>query len=204
MSIAASVRAEHTAPAAAGVSTKPRGSEKRLRYLLWVGSRCSAPLPAGAVWPAAADKTLVGDGTPVVSSTGARFGLNLIPAVGAQGQLHFMLTNGRVTAAVFMDFLKRLLVDARTLSRRRGHPLAGAGIDYQHEHQQGRAPCTDGRRGSCAGQLHADFDGWHHIARRGAALPGEGWGCYPVTLGSQQPGARRQARSLCSSHCRCS
>ena len=50
----------------------------------------------------------------MVSSTGARFGVNLISAVSAQGQLRFMLTKGRVTAAVFMDFLKRLLVNART------------------------------------------------------------------------------------------
>jgi Transposase and inactivated derivatives len=33
--------------------------------------------------------------TPVVSSTGARFGVNLISAVSAQGQLRFMLTKGR-------------------------------------------------------------------------------------------------------------
>ncbi len=50
--------------------------------------------------------------TPVVSSTGARFGANLISAVSAQGQLRFMLTKGRVTAAVFIDFLRRLLVNA--------------------------------------------------------------------------------------------
>ncbi|MDE2465013.1 MAG: IS630 family transposase, partial [Alphaproteobacteria bacterium] len=50
--------------------------------------------------------------TPIVSSTGARFGANLISAVSAQGQLRFMLTKGRVTAAVFIDFLKRLLVGA--------------------------------------------------------------------------------------------
>lgn len=52
--------------------------------------------------------------TPVVSSTGARFGANLISAVSAQGQLRFMLTKGRVTAAVFIEFLKRLLVNATT------------------------------------------------------------------------------------------
>ena len=52
--------------------------------------------------------------TPIVSSTGARFGANLISAVSAQGQLRFMLTKGRVTAAVFIDFLKRLLVGAET------------------------------------------------------------------------------------------
>jgi transposase len=52
--------------------------------------------------------------TPVGSSTGARFGANLISAISAQGQLRFMLTKGRVTAAVFIEFLKRLLVNATT------------------------------------------------------------------------------------------
>jgi transposase len=50
--------------------------------------------------------------TPVVSSTGARFGANLISAISAQGQLRFMLTKGRVTALVFIEFLKRLLINA--------------------------------------------------------------------------------------------
>ncbi len=50
--------------------------------------------------------------TPVVSTTGARFGANLISAISAQGQLRFMVTPGRVTAAVFIEFLKRLLVNA--------------------------------------------------------------------------------------------
>lgn len=50
--------------------------------------------------------------TPIVSSTGARFGVNLISAVSAQGQLRFMLTKARVTAPVFIEFLKRLLVNA--------------------------------------------------------------------------------------------
>ncbi len=50
--------------------------------------------------------------TPIVSSTGARFGVNIISAVSARGQLRFMLTKGRVTAAVFIEFLQRLLVQA--------------------------------------------------------------------------------------------
>ena len=50
--------------------------------------------------------------TPVVSSTGARFGANLISAISAQGELRFMLTKGRVTAEVFIEFLRRLLVNA--------------------------------------------------------------------------------------------
>jgi transposase len=47
--------------------------------------------------------------TPVVSSTGARFGLNLISAVSAQGEFRFMTVKGRVGAPVFIDFIKRLL-----------------------------------------------------------------------------------------------
>ena len=50
--------------------------------------------------------------TPIVSSTGARFGVNLMSAVSARGELRFMVTKGRVTAAVFIAFLKRLLVNA--------------------------------------------------------------------------------------------
>jgi transposase len=50
--------------------------------------------------------------TPIVSSTGARYGVNMISAVSAQGQMRFMLTKARVTAKVFIEFLKRLLVNA--------------------------------------------------------------------------------------------
>lgn len=47
--------------------------------------------------------------TPVVSSTGARFGLNLISAVSAQGEFRFMTVKGRVGATQFIDFIRRLL-----------------------------------------------------------------------------------------------
>jgi transposase len=47
--------------------------------------------------------------TPVVSSTGARFSLNLISAVSAQGEFRFMVLRGRVGAAQFIEFIKRLL-----------------------------------------------------------------------------------------------
>jgi transposase len=47
--------------------------------------------------------------TPVVHTTGARFGLNLISAVSPRGELRFMIVKGRMTAAKFIDFLKRLL-----------------------------------------------------------------------------------------------
>jgi len=47
--------------------------------------------------------------TPVVSSTGARFGLNIISAVSAQGEFRFMCVKGRIGARQFVDFLKRLI-----------------------------------------------------------------------------------------------
>ena len=53
--------------------------------------------------------------TPVVSTTGARFGLNLISAVSAQGEFRFMVAKGRVGARVFVDFLERLIYNAKRL-----------------------------------------------------------------------------------------
>ncbi len=47
--------------------------------------------------------------TPVVSTTGARFGCNMISAISARGTMRFMLTEDRITGEVFVDFLKRLI-----------------------------------------------------------------------------------------------
>lgn len=62
--------------------------------------------------------------TPVVISTGARFGLNLISAVSAQGEFRFMTVKGKVGAARFIDFLKRLIhnVDRMIFLIVDGHP----------------------------------------------------------------------------------
>jgi transposase len=49
--------------------------------------------------------------TPVVKATGARFSINMLSAVSAQGALRFMLHEGTVNATVFIDFCKRLLRD---------------------------------------------------------------------------------------------
>lgn len=48
--------------------------------------------------------------TPIVKATGARFGFNMLSAVNAQGHFRFMTVEGTVTATVFREFLKRLLV----------------------------------------------------------------------------------------------
>ncbi|MFA6111034.1 MAG: IS630 family transposase [Candidatus Latescibacterota bacterium] len=60
---------------------------------------------AGSTWAAKGR-------TPVVSSTGARFGLNLISAVNAQGLFRFAVVKGRVNATVFVDFIKQLMHQA--------------------------------------------------------------------------------------------
>src|SRR3954471_10584247 len=50
--------------------------------------------------------------TPTVTATGARYGLNMISAISAKGALRFSVFTGTLTAARFLDFLKRLVHDA--------------------------------------------------------------------------------------------
>lgn len=50
--------------------------------------------------------------TPVIKTTGARFGLNVISAVTARGDFRFMCYSGSFTAATFLEFIKRLLKGA--------------------------------------------------------------------------------------------
>ena len=47
--------------------------------------------------------------TPVVETTGARFGINLISAVNRLGEMRFMCVEGKANADVFIDFLNRLV-----------------------------------------------------------------------------------------------
>jgi transposase len=46
------------------------------------------------------------------SAPAARFELNQISAVSAQGEFRFMTVEGRVNAGVFIDFIKRLVHNA--------------------------------------------------------------------------------------------
>lgn len=50
--------------------------------------------------------------TPVVTVTGRRFSFNMISAVSPRGEIRFMIHEGSVTAPVFKEFLKRLMVGA--------------------------------------------------------------------------------------------
>jgi transposase len=48
--------------------------------------------------------------TPVVEATGARYGMSLISAISARGQMRFMIKEkGGVNAEVFIEFLRRLI-----------------------------------------------------------------------------------------------
>jgi transposase len=61
---------------------------------------------AGTTWAPAGQ-------TPIVLSTGQRFGLNLISAVSAKGLLRFMAVRGRIAAEQVCEFLRRLMHRAR-------------------------------------------------------------------------------------------
>lgn len=86
---------------------KIRAQAKREKAMIFFGDEAGVRSDhhAGTTWVPKGK-------TPVVSSTGARFGLNLISAVSAQGEFRFMITNGRVGARVFIDFIKRLAHNA--------------------------------------------------------------------------------------------
>ena len=47
---------------------------------------------------------------PVITATGSRYAVNMISAVSAQGQLGFMLSRRTVTAVIFREFLKPLMI----------------------------------------------------------------------------------------------
>jgi transposase len=50
--------------------------------------------------------------TPVVTSTGARFGLNMISAISPRGSMRFMVLPGKVNAEVMCVFIDRLMKGA--------------------------------------------------------------------------------------------
>ena len=80
---------------------------KRKRAAIWFADEAGVRSDAhsGTTWGKRGQ-------TPIVSSTGARFGLNLISAVNRQGGFRFMCIDGRMNAGVFIAFLKRLLHNA--------------------------------------------------------------------------------------------
>ena len=81
-----------------------RAEAKRCRAQVWFADEAGvrAGAHAGTTWAPRGR-------TPIVTSTGVRFGMNIISAVSPQGHFRFMCVDGRVNAGVFITFLKRLL-----------------------------------------------------------------------------------------------
>jgi len=63
--------------------------------------------------------------TPVIRATGQRFGCNMISAITNKGALSFMVFTGKFKAAVFVDFMRRLLkqVEGNLYLIVDGHPV---------------------------------------------------------------------------------
>lgn len=68
--------------------------------------------------------------TPVVTATGKRFSINMLSAISTTGEMEFMLNEGSVNSAVFLCFLRQLM-----LNRTRpvilvvdGHPIHHAKV----------------------------------------------------------------------------
>ena len=86
-----------------------RAQARRERAVVFFGDEAGvrSDFHAGTTWAPKGK-------TPVVQTTGARFGLNIISAVSAKGQMRFMIVKGTVNADVFVSFLRRLMHNART------------------------------------------------------------------------------------------
>jgi transposase len=68
--------------------------------------------------------------TPVVKTTGARFGVNMVSAISPKGTIRFMIFEGKMNAGQFCEFLKRLIHKASNpiFLIVDGHPVHRSGI----------------------------------------------------------------------------
>jgi transposase len=80
---------------------------RRIRAEIWFAdeSGVRSDYHAGTTWAKKGQ-------TPVVSSTGARYRLNLLSAVNRRGAMRFMVVSGGLNAEVLCRFLDRLMVGA--------------------------------------------------------------------------------------------
>lgn len=105
--------------------------------------------------------------TPVVAATGARFGLNMMSAISAQGQLRFMTFEGSATAETFCEFLTRLCagVEQKIFLIVDGHAIHRAKAVQRHleslDHQ-----ITLFFLPPYSPQLNPDEWVWNHVKQR--------------------------------------
>jgi transposase len=106
--------------------------------------------------------------TPVVVTTGARFGCNMISAVSPRGAMRFMLIEGKLTGEVFIEFLKRLLHNS-------SHPVFLI-VDGHPVHRSAAVArfvaSTDGklrlfRLPPYSPELNPDEQVWNHLKNHG-------------------------------------
>jgi transposase len=102
--------------------------------------------------------------TPVVTTTGDRFAVNLISAVTAKGKLRFAAYDGHLNGPVFIDFCRRLLDDnsGPIFLVLDGHPVHRSKAVKQF------ADSTGGRLRLCflpgyAPELNPDEWVWKHV-----------------------------------------
>jgi transposase len=102
--------------------------------------------------------------TPVVATTGDRFGINLISAVAAKAKLRFAAYEGSFNGSVFIDFCRRLLADASgpVFLVLDGHPV------HRSKAVKAFAASTGGRLRLCflpgyAPELNPDEWVWKHV-----------------------------------------
>jgi transposase len=97
------------------IKAKAKAQKARIRWCDEMGLRSDHQ--TGTTWG------LVGQ-TPVVPSTGKRFGCSMISAISNRGELAFMVHNQHFTARVFIRFLHRLikLYQGKTFLIVDGHP----------------------------------------------------------------------------------
>lgn len=105
--------------------------------------------------------------TPVVQDSGERFGLKLLSAVSARGDLKFATFQGRMTSRRFVEFLRKLRQDT-------GKPIIVI-ADNAKYHKEGMArrflkPTPEGIRiahlPAYAPELNPDEQVWNHLKRR--------------------------------------
>lgn len=77
--------------------------------------------------------------TPIVKATGARYSVTMLSALSNRGDFRFMVHEGTVTARVFREFLRRLLVGQRrpVFLIVDGHPTHKAKLVRDFVEQQG-------------------------------------------------------------------
>lgn len=68
--------------------------------------------------------------TPIITSTGKRFGCNVISAVSNLGKLRFRVFRGSFTQVIMIDSLERLIRDAKRKITviADGHPVHNGGV----------------------------------------------------------------------------